>query len=190
MKNMKTFDARTLERWRRWLATHHASASEIWHILHKRHTGKPSIAYDDAVDEALCYGWIDSLIKRIDDDRYARKFTPRKANSTWSSANVRRYAALKASHRLAAPGLERAPDGRPIVDMPPLPTSVRDGVPPYIEKGLRQNPVAWKCFERLPPSHRRRYVLWIDTAKREETKQHRLRQAIDKLRAGQELGLK
>ena len=69
-------------------ATHHASESEVWLIFHKQHTGKPSVAYKDAVDEALCYGWIDSLIKRIDDDRYARKFTPRKADSNWSTAST------------------------------------------------------------------------------------------------------
>ena len=66
---MKTFDARTRERWRRWLAKNHASESEVWLIFHKLHTGIPSVSYNDAVDEALCYGWIDSLIKRIDDDR-------------------------------------------------------------------------------------------------------------------------
>jgi uncharacterized protein YdeI (YjbR/CyaY-like superfamily) len=186
---MKTFDARTLERWRRWLATHHASESEVWLIFHKQHTGKPSVAYNDAVDEALCYGWIDSLIKRIDDDRYARKFTPRRADSTWSTANLKRYAALKASNRLAAPGLERGPDGKRVVDAP-SPVSLSAGVPAYIVRAFKQDGRAWKCFESLAPSYRRRYVVWIDIAKREETKQSRLREAIGMLRGGNKLGLK
>ncbi len=76
---MKTFYAATRQRWRTWLAGHHDSESEIWLIFHKKHTGKPAIAYKDALDEALCYGWIDSLVKRIDDNRYARKFTPRRS---------------------------------------------------------------------------------------------------------------
>ena len=176
---MKTFDARTRERWRRWLRTNHASESEVWLIFHKQHTGKPSVAYNDAVDEALCYGWIDSLIKRIDDDRYARKFTPRKADSTWSTANVKRYAALKSSNRLAPPGLERGPEGRPVVDAPR-----HASTPAYIERALKQDSRAWKFFDSLAPSYRRLYIAWIDTAKREETRQRRLRQAIDKLKTG------
>ena len=181
---MKTFDARTRERWRSWLAKHHASESEVWLIFHKLHTGKPSVAYNDAVDEALCYGWIDSLIKRIDDDRYARKFTPRKADSTWSTVNLNRYAALKAANKLAAPGIERSPDGRPVVDAAPA-----GSVPPYIERAIKREARARRFFDTLAPSYRRMYVTWIDSAKREETRQHRLRQAIEMLKAGRKPGL-
>ena len=181
---MKTFDARTRERWRSWLAKHHASESEVWLIFHKLHTGKPSVAYNDAVDEALCYGWIDSLIKRIDDDRYARKFTPRKADSTWSTVNLNRYAALKAANKLAAPGIARSPDGRPVVDAAPA-----GSVPPYIERAIKREVRARKFFDTLAPSYRRMYVTWIDSAKREETRRHRLRQAIEMLKAGRKPGL-
>lgn len=181
---MQTCDARTREQWRRWLATHHASRSEVWLIFHKRHTRKPSVPYNDAVDEALCYGWIDSLIKRIDDDRYARKFTPRKPESNWSSINIKRYNRLKAAKRLAAPGLARSPEGRPVVD------ALRHGsIPAYIERAVKRHAGAWKFFESLAPSHRRMYVTWIDSAKRDETKQRRLRQAISMLKAGRKPGL-
>ena len=71
-KILKTVDARNGEQWRKWLFKHHDSESEVWLVFHKRRTGRPSIAYNDAVDEALCFGWIDSLVKRLDDDRYAR----------------------------------------------------------------------------------------------------------------------
>jgi uncharacterized protein YdeI (YjbR/CyaY-like superfamily) len=182
---MKSFDARTRARWRLWLAKHHASESEVWLIFHKQHTGKPSVSYDDAVDEALCYGWIDSLIKRIDDDRYARKFTPRKADSNWSTANLKRYAALKADNRLADPGIARSPEGRPVVDAPR-----RTTIPAYIETALKQDARAWKFFERLAPSYRRLYLGWIESAKREETRQRRLCQAVDMLKAGRKPGLK
>jgi len=187
---MKTFDARTVERWRAWLAKHHATESEVWLIFRKQHTGKPSIAYNDAVDEALCYGWIDSLIKRIDDDAYARKFTPRKPDSSWSTANLKRYAALKSSNRLAAPGLERSPQGRPVVDGPPPGSLPSDAMRRSVEKALQQDAQARRSFEALAPSHRRRYVSWIALAKREETRQKRLREAIAMLRNGQTLGLK
>ncbi|HKP29292.1 MAG TPA: hypothetical protein VJU15_07805, partial [Gemmatimonadales bacterium] len=91
---MKTLLVQTPKEWRAWLQKHHASEAEIWLVFHKQHTGVPSIEYQDALDEALCHGWIDSLIKRIDDDRFARKFTPRKPDSRWSEVNRKRYAEL------------------------------------------------------------------------------------------------
>lgn len=102
---MKTLLVRTLDQWRDWLAKHHASESEVWLIFHKRHTGVASIDYKDALDEALCFGWVDSLVKRVDDRRYARKFTPRRPNSRWSVVNRKRYAQLKAeeSDRVLGP---------------------------------------------------------------------------------------
>jgi uncharacterized protein YdeI (YjbR/CyaY-like superfamily) len=181
---MKTFDARTVERWRAWLGRHHDSESEVWLIFHKKHTGTPSVAYSDALDEALCFGWIDSLIKRIDDDRYARKFTPRKSTSQWSSINVKRYNALKAAKRLAAPGLDRGPDGRPVIDGPRSTT-----VPGYIEKAFRADRKAWAFYERLAPSHRRMYASWIDSAKLEETRAGRLLKAITMLKSGRQPGI-
>src|SRR5438876_8129884 len=109
---MKTLLAQTLDQWREWLTEHHASESEIWLIFHKRHTGVASIDYKDARDEALCFGWVDSLVKRLDDRRYAIKFTPRRADSRWSAVNRQRYAELKASGRLKPPGIERPPTDR------------------------------------------------------------------------------
>src|SRR3954447_10815168 len=108
-RELKTLDVPTCDAWRQWLAKHHASESEIWLIFHKIHTGRPTISYEDAVDEALCFGWVDSLIRRLDDERYARKFTPRKADSRWSTANRTRYAKLKAERRLMQPGINRPP---------------------------------------------------------------------------------
>ncbi len=147
------------------------SESEVWLIFHKKHTGKPSVAYKDALDEALCYGWIDSLIKRIDDDRYARKFTPRKPDSNWSSINVKRYNELKAAKRLAPPGLERSPKGRPIVDGRPGQRASR--------ATSRRRSSRHEGVEVLRGASRRRtaalYISWIDSAKREETRQKRLR---------------
>ena len=111
-RTLKTLDVQTLEQWRKWLADYHGSESEVWLVFHKLHNGRASIAYEDALDEALCFGWVDSLIKRLDDARYARKFTPRKPDSKWSTANRKRYARLKASGRLTPHGLNRAPTAR------------------------------------------------------------------------------
>ena len=100
---MKTLHVRTLHEWRRWLTKHHASVPELWLVFYKQHTGVASIDYKDALDEALCFGWVDSLVKRLDDRRFARKFTPRRADSRWSEVNRKRYGELKAAGRLKPP---------------------------------------------------------------------------------------
>jgi uncharacterized protein YdeI (YjbR/CyaY-like superfamily) len=185
-KSLKTFTAKNVDQWRKWLAENHDRESEVWLVCYKQHTGRTSIAYADALDEALCFGWIDSLVKRLDDDRYARKFTPRKPDSKWSAINRKRYAALQASGRLMPAGVARAPTDRIAV----APSRRAWPLPEYIEKALRKNAAAWNNFQRLAPSHRRNYIGWIDSAKRQETKLKRLNEAIDLLAAGKKLGLK
>lgn len=183
---LKTLEAKTLAQWRKWLARHHETGKEIWLVFHKQHTGRTSIAYKDALDEALCFGWVDSLIKRLDDDRYARKFTPRRPDSVWSTINRKRYAALRAEGRLMPAGLERAPTKKTC----DVPTQSCSRVPDYMREALRKRPKAQRHFESLAPSHRRLYIGWIDSAKREETKKRRLAEAIRLLSAGKTLGLK
>lgn len=90
----KTFYPKTRAEWRKWLTKHHQTTSEIWVIYFKKHTGKPTVAYQDAVDEALCFGWIDGIEKRIDDERYVQRFTPRRQKSHWSDINIGRYKML------------------------------------------------------------------------------------------------
>jgi uncharacterized protein YdeI (YjbR/CyaY-like superfamily) len=144
------------------------------------------MGYDDAVEEALCFGWIDSIIKRLDDACYARKFTPRKPDSKWSTANRKRYAQLQARGVLMPAGLKRAPTDR----SGDAPRPSQSKVPQYIEQALRSHPAAWNHFERLAPSYRRMYIAWIDSAKKQETKARRLREAVGLLAAGKKLGLK
>ncbi len=183
---IKLLDVRTRREWREWLKSHHDRDSEVWLVFHKRHAGVSSPSYEDAIEEALCYGWIDSIVRRLDENRHARKFTPRKADSKWSTANRRRYAELKARGLLAAPGLNRAPTGRS--GDAPRPSLSR--LPAYIEQALRANPRAWEHFRQLAPSHRRAYLGWIDSAKREETKERRLGEALRLLATGRRLPLK
>jgi uncharacterized protein YdeI (YjbR/CyaY-like superfamily) len=186
---MKTLLIRSLDQWRNWLAEHHASESEVWLIFHKRHTGVPAIDYKDALDEALCFGWVDSLVKRLDDRRYARKFTPRRADSRWSAVNRKRYAELKANGRLKPPGIDRAPTSRGYGPKPPR-LVMPSRLPAYFQAALRNHPTASRHFEALAPSQRRRYFAWIESAKREETKLRRLKEAIRLLADGKVLGLK
>jgi uncharacterized protein YdeI (YjbR/CyaY-like superfamily) len=186
MRRLKTIEVQTAARWRTWLAKHHDSEAEVWLVFRKRHTRKPSIAYEHAVNEALCFGWIDSLIKRLDNERYARKFTPRKPDSRWSTANRKRYERLRASGRLMPSGLKLTPTSRS--GDAPRPSVAR--FPKYIEQALKRHPAARNYFESLAPSYRRMYIAWIDSAKRQETKMRRLQEAISLLAAGKKLGLK
>ena len=186
---MKTLRVRRIDQWRRWLEEHHASASEIWLIFYKKHTGVASVEYKDALDEALCFGWVDSLVKRLDDRRYALKFTPRRADSRWSDPNRKRYAELKATGRLRPAGIQRPPTDRGYDPRPPRrPLPAR--LPPYIQAAFKEHPAARRHFDALGPEQRRRYIAWIESAKREETKLRRLQEAIGLLTRGKVLGLK
>jgi uncharacterized protein YdeI (YjbR/CyaY-like superfamily) len=186
---MKTLLVRTLDEWRAWLQGHHASESEVWLIFHKQHTGVASIDYKEALDEALCFGWVDSLVKRLDDRRFARKFTPRKPDSRWSDINRKRYGVLKATGRLKPAGIERAPTDRGY-GPPPGRMALPSRLPPYIQAALKKHPAAARHFQALSPEQRRRYFAWIESAKREDTKVRRLQEAIGLLAKGQALGLK
>ena len=180
-----TLDVRTREQWRRWLGKHHASSPGVWLVRHKRHTGVKSMAYEDLVSEALCFGWVDSLIKRLDDDRFAIKVTPRQPMSKWSDVNRRRWNELEAAGLLAAPGQAAAPTGNRYAPRPRIPQ-----LPAYIAIAIKTNLRAWQHFQALAPTHRRDFVVWIHTAKRPETRERRIRESIELLAAGKKLGLK
>lgn len=183
--DLMTLDLRTRRQWRAWLARHHASSPGVWLVFHKSHTGVTSISYDDAVREALCFGWIDSLIKRLDEDRFGRKFTPRQPASRWSAINRTRWKELEAAGLLEPAGRGAAPTEKTYAPRPDIPD-----LPPYIATALKTNPKAWAFFQALAPGHRRYVVGWIHTAKRPETREKRIRESIDLLAAGRKLGLK
>jgi uncharacterized protein YdeI (YjbR/CyaY-like superfamily) len=176
----------TRARWRAWLERHHDIESEIWLVYNKKNTGRPRVAYDDAVEEALCFGWIDGITKRIDENRYAQRFTPRKEKSQWSDSNRRRFAKLVKEGRMTPAGMARRPKRSFVSSRPPA----AHAVPAYIRRALGENREAKRFFAGLAPSYRRLYVRWIDSAKREETRQKRLREAIRLLARNRKLGLK
>jgi uncharacterized protein YdeI (YjbR/CyaY-like superfamily) len=178
-------DVRTRRQWRAWLAKHHASSPGIWLVFHKSHTGVKSIVYEDMIREALCFGWIDSLVKRLDDDRYALKLTPRKATSKWSDINRQRWADLNAAGLLAAAGRAAAPTDNRYAPRPRIPE-----LPAYVAKAFKADPRAWRHFQQLAPTYRRDFVVWIHIAKRPETRAKRIQESIALLAAGKKLGLK
>ncbi len=106
MKELESIYLETREKWRAWLKKNHRAMPGIWLIYFKKHTGKPSIPYNDAVEEALCYGWIDSTVKRIDEERYMQKFTPRNLKSNWSVPNVKRMEKLIRQKKMTRVGLD------------------------------------------------------------------------------------
>jgi uncharacterized protein YdeI (YjbR/CyaY-like superfamily) len=177
--------------WRAWLAANHDRETEIWLVYNKRHTGEPRVEYDDAVEEALCFGWIDSIVRTIDENRYAQKFTPRKVKSKWSASNRERFARMVREGKMTPAGMAKAPPPEEDGDAAKAPAQrVGDSVPGYIEEAFRDNGAAWTNFSNLAPSYRRLYVGWIEDAKREETRRKRLAEAVGLLEQGKKLGLK
>jgi uncharacterized protein YdeI (YjbR/CyaY-like superfamily) len=163
---------------RAWLEAHHASASELWVGYHKRASGTPSMTWPESVDEALCFGWIDGLRRRVDDERYAIRFTPRRSGSVWSRVNLGRVEALIAEGRMRPPGLaayrRRRPSDEESDERPP------DQPPePYASVFRERNEAAWTYFMAQSPSYRRTAVGWVLSAKREETRLRRLEQIIE-----------
>ena len=189
MQITNTFIPKDRADWRSWLAENGSSESEVWLVYFKAATGKPTISYKDSLEEALCFGWVDSLIQKIDEEKYARKFTPRKAGSKWSELNKHLVAKLVHQGRMTEAGLSKvdfplseAPARRP--KRPALP------LPDWLKAGLMTNPAAWENFQRLAPSHQRNYIGWISEAKREETRQKRIQEAIARLQKNETLELK
>jgi uncharacterized protein YdeI (YjbR/CyaY-like superfamily) len=182
---LETLQVTSRRQWRAWLTTHHTSSPGVWLVFYKAHTGVTSIPYEDMVREALCFGWIDSLIKRLDDNRYALKVTPRKPTSKWSAINRKRWVELKAAGLLTPAGLAAAPTNNTYAPRPVIPE-----LPAYIAKALRTNSRAWEFFRELAPTYRRDFVVWIHIAKRPDTRARRIRESISLLAAGKKLGLK
>ena len=146
-----------------WPSTAPARTKSGWSITRPA-PAKPTISYEDSLEEALCFGWVDSLIQKIDEEKYARKFTPRKPGSKWSELNKHLVAKLVKEGRMTEAGLakvefslEEAPSARP--KRPELP------LPDWLKEGLMASPQAWENFSKLPPSHQRNYILWVSDAK-------------------------
>jgi uncharacterized protein YdeI (YjbR/CyaY-like superfamily) len=182
---LMTLHVRSRRQWRAWLAKHHMSSPGIWLVCYKDHTGVQSIPYEDTVREALCFGWIDSLVKRLDDDRYARKLTPRRPTSKWSDINRKRWKELEAAGVLTSAGLAAAPTKNTYAPRPVVPA-----LPADVAKALKTSSKAWAFFQKLSPTDRRHFVVWIHIAKRPETRERRIRESIRLLTAGKKLGLK
>ncbi len=190
MEMRKTLDVTSREEWRAWLTKHYHSETEVWLIFYKKHTGRPRISYDHAVEEALCFGWIDSIVKRIDDDKFAQRFTPRRDGSRWSALNKRRLRKLVREGRMTEAGLAKV-DLVALGEEAPAQLSEGNlGLPGFVRQALTANTKAWESFQSMTPSRQRAYIRVITDAKKEETRERRLREAVSLLEQNKKLGLK
>jgi uncharacterized protein YdeI (YjbR/CyaY-like superfamily) len=174
----KTFYARDAETWRAWLHLNHLLEHEVWLIFYKANAGEPGVSYDDALDWALCYGWIDSMIRKIDDLRYARKFTPRRSGSVWSKSNIDRVERLKDEGRMTERGLALFQDRSGETS---LAEKFRANEPPFPDDlldAIKKNRRAWENFQEFTPGYKRRYAMWISGARTAETRDHRIAEAV------------
>jgi uncharacterized protein YdeI (YjbR/CyaY-like superfamily) len=176
------------EDFRAWLRQYHASQRELWVGYYKKATGKPSMTWAGSVDEALCYGWIDGVRKRVDDERYMIRFTPRRPGSVWSAVNIARVAELEKQGRMRAAGRRafeaRREDRSGIYSYEQREQAVFDAP---TERRFRMKRRAWSNFEAMPRSYRQAVIRWVMTAKREETRERRLAQLIERSAANERI---
>lgn len=168
---MKTLYVEDRSLWRAWLEANSQRATEVWLVYYKKGAGRPRVEYGDAVEEAICFGWIDSKIRKLDEARFAQLFTPRTPKSQWSRTNIDRARRMIREGKMTVAGLEVFD---PRNQTPGLPTKL----PGPLEEQFRRQKTAWDNFQRFAPSYRRMTIGWVASAKQEETQLRRLRQLI------------
>ena len=176
---------KTQAEFRRWMRGNHAKATELWIGFYKKASGKTGITYQEALDEALCHGWIDGIRKSHDDEAFKIRFSPRKARSLWSAINLKRVEELKDAGRMQKRGLEVFESRK---DQPGY--SIRDAqkeLPEDLQKILKKNRKAWEFHQAQPPGYRKLCAFWISFAKREETRLKRLQMIIDHAEKGERI---
>ena len=180
MEITETCHARSREEWRAWLEAHHGNRREIWLVSHLVATGRPSIAYNDAVEEALCFGWIDSTRKTLDADRFAQRYTPRRPGSPYSQLNLERLARLLDAGRVA-PAVAAALDAPRAEDFV---------VPADIEDAIRSDPAAWRHWSSFSAPYRRIRAAYVESARERDLEvfEKRLAHLVKKTAAGKQFG--
>ena len=170
----------TPQDFRAWFEAHHADADELLVGFYKKGTGRPSITWPESVDEALCFGWIDGIRRRIDDESYSIRFTPRRTRSIWSAVNIRRAGELIAEGRMTPAGMaafEARDEERSAAYS--YEQRHKAKLSPEQEARLRADPAVWARFQSRPPSWRRAAVYWVTSAKQPETRERRLTRLIE-----------
>ena len=165
--------------WRAWLETNHATSRGVWLVFDKKSARRDRLAYGDAVEEALCFGWIDSLARSIDEARYCQLFTPRKPKSTWSRSNKERVERLSAAGLLRPAGMAAIEEARRNGAWSSLDAVDALEIPRDLARALAKAPTAKRNFDAFPPSARRGYLYWVTSAKRPATREKRIVAVVD-----------
>jgi len=168
---MKTLYVEDRGKWRAWLEANSQQATEVWLVYYKKDTGRPRVAYGDAVEEAICFGWIDSKIRRLDEARFAQLFTPRKHKSTWSISNIDRARKMIRVGKMTAAGLK-------VFDPRNQTSAHSTTLSASLEDQFKEEKKAWENFQRFTPAYQRMTIGWVASAKQEATQLRRLRQLI------------
>lgn len=185
MKITKSFTPSNLSAWRNWLEQNHDREQEVWLVYLKAGRGKTNIDYESSVEEALCFGWIDSIIQKIDDEKYARKFNPRRMDSKWSETNKRRVLKVIREGRMTEAGMAKVTfDVGGVDTSKPKAKRAPVQMPEKMEEALKSRPGLWEAFQNVSPSYRRNYILWLSDAKKPETFARRLQILIEEVLAG------
>ena len=185
-----TFSAADRAAWRGWLEANHAERPAVWLLLDKKEAGEPRMSYDEAVEEALCWGWIDGLVNRWDERRYAVRFTPRRPGSVWSESNVERVRRMIAEERMTPAGMALVDEARRRGTWDEAASGRPDVTPPDLEAALAAAPAAHGHWAAWAPSHRRTYVYWILDAKRPDTRARRVSEVVRRAASGLKPGEK
>jgi uncharacterized protein YdeI (YjbR/CyaY-like superfamily) len=172
---------------RAWLERNGAQEQELWVGYWKKSTGRVGVTYPQSVDEALCFGWIDGLTRSIDAERYATRFTPRRAGSIWSTVNIRRVAELIAAGRMTDAGMAAFEARRADRTGVYAGDMERVEFPPDLEARFRNDEAAWAFWLQQPPGYRRQMTWWVVSAKRDDTRQRRMDALIEEHRAGRRI---
>ncbi|MDA4121936.1 MAG: YdeI/OmpD-associated family protein [Thaumarchaeota archaeon] len=181
---MQTFRARDGEEWRRWLAKNHRVEREVWLLFYRSGTGEPGVDFDEALDWALSFGWIDSMIRRVDDRSYARRFTPRSPDSVWSKSNIARVERLAREGRMTEHGMALFTERCGEVSLAEKFKVNKTPFPRDLLAAIKKSPEAWSRFQKFAPSHKRRYAMWVTSAKTAETRERRIREAVERVSKG------
>jgi uncharacterized protein YdeI (YjbR/CyaY-like superfamily) len=190
-KEAKELNLTTRAKWREWLLKHHATESEVWLVFHKKHTGVARVPYEDAVEEALCFGWIDSIVKKIDDDKYKQKFTPRRKKSEWSELNKKRARKMIRQGLMAEPGLEKIKEAK--ADGRWGKVKFRESpvrIPLELRDALKEAGKARENFDNFPTSYQKLMIGWIMSAKTVATRERRIKEAVQLTAKNKRLGMK
>jgi uncharacterized protein YdeI (YjbR/CyaY-like superfamily) len=178
VKNFERLYAKDRRAWREWLEKNHAIAPGVWLIYYKKDSGKPRVSYDDAVEEALCFGWIDSKPNSIDDERFMQLFTPRKPKSPWAASNKKRADKLIKQGLMTPAGLEKIEAAKKCGSWNRYDIVDKLELPEDLKKALRENEAASKYFNALSNSRKKAMLYRISDAKRPETRAKRIEEAV------------